>query len=103
MVAMSRKNPKVALRLLEIAIEQYTPFPTKKDESKNSPVINNYELANLMMNFQVILIYFFLNFKPGQFFNRAALSLETNPDPNAPTIQLNCIISPAKLLHQKSD
>lgn len=54
MVAVMAKNSKVAVRLLEIATEQYTPLPTKKDDKdKNSLVMNNYELANLMQNFQV--------------------------------------------------
>jgi hypothetical protein len=54
-LAIELNNSKVATRILEIAIDQYTPLklPTKEKKDDQVPLINNYELANLMRNLMV--------------------------------------------------
>jgi hypothetical protein len=54
MLAVELNKPDVAKALVQIAIEQFTPLqvPKKKKDDK-VPLINNYELANLMRQFKV--------------------------------------------------
>ena len=89
---------ELAERLVEIAIEQYTPLVFKDDDADKEDkvlAINNYELMRLAGTI-----------RPGEFLSRsgAALSGKTRVvDPNSPQLLVNCITSPEMLLgHQDS-
>lgn len=92
-VAIERNFPQVAARLLEIALEQYTPIePPKPTKDRKTPAINNYELARLMETI-----------KPGGFLDQAGYSYyrsHEEADPNTPLKQINCFTSPAALLKE---
>lgn len=53
-VAMQRDNQKMLIRLIEIALEQFTPL-TYKEKKKDDkvPLINNYELTRIMSSLKV--------------------------------------------------
>ena len=48
-IAMEKGNAKMVIRLIEIAMEQFTPLKTKdKKKDDKVPLINNYELTRIM-------------------------------------------------------
>lgn len=93
-IAILRNNSTIIKRLLEISVEQFTPFtpPNKQKKGDKVPLINNFDL---MMA---------INLKPGRYLDPSGLPLDEKYeplDPNAPVTQLNCITSPSALLKAK--
>lgn len=61
MLAIQKGHDDLAVRILEISFEQYTPLPVPKklDDKKSAPLINNYELGRLMDKIKVLVCLFF--------------------------------------------
>jgi hypothetical protein len=85
---------EIAARLIEIAVEQYTPLILEAEEKEAKALaINNHDLVRLA---GVI--------KPGQFLHRDGAPRARGNlvlDPNVGELNLNCITSPIGLLSQK--
>jgi hypothetical protein len=105
-IAVERNLPDVAKRLIEIAIEQYTPLEIPTKDDKKTPAINNYELSNLMESIKVNLDLFLLIFQPGFWLDTKGLSVfqeRKAVDPNTPVKQINCVTSPSTILKFRSN
>jgi hypothetical protein len=56
-LAIELNKPDVVKRLIEIVIQQYTPLIKESKKDEKVPLINNYELVNLMRNYTVFNLF----------------------------------------------